>query len=136
MPSAKKQKVHTLNKFISGADSFVGRSIHISKILQGTHQQGDIRYGFIQCLCISLMAVCSSRIKSISRWDSNDVDWILRKGDELFKSFNKFKLLGVEDLLTKIEIYSHSIDIALLENRKGEITSSIYMTSIGDIVGN
>ena len=82
------------------------------------------------------MAVCSSRIKSISRWDSNDVDWILRKGDELFKSFNKFKLLGVEDLLTKIEIYSHSIDIALLENRKGEITSSIYMTSIGDIVGN
>ena len=40
MPSAKKQKVHTLNKFISGADSFVGRSIHISKIVQGTHQQG------------------------------------------------------------------------------------------------
>ena len=37
-------------------------------------------------------------------------------------SLNKLKLLGVEDLLTKIEIYSRSIDIALLENRTGEIS--------------
>ena len=139
MLSAKKQKIHTLNKFISETDSFVGRSIHISKIVQGTHHQGDIRYGStvgIQCLCISLMAVCWSFTKSISRWDSNDLDRILRKGDELFKSLNKFKLLGVEDLPTKIGIYSHSTDIALLENRSGEITLSICMTSIGDIVGN
>ena len=137
MLSAKKQEIHTLNKFISETNSFVGRSIHISKIAQGTHYQGDIRYGStagIQCLCISLMAVCWSLIKSTSRWDSNG--WILRKVDELFKSLNKFKLLGAEDLPTKIEIYSHSVDIALLDNRTGEITSSIYMTSIGDIVGN
>ena len=138
MLSATKQKIHTLNKFISETDSFF-RLIHISKIVQGTHHQGDIRYGStvgIQCLCISLMAVCWSFTKSISRWDSNDLDRILRKGDELFKSLNKFKLLGDEELPTKIEIYSHSIDIALLENRTGEITSSIYMTSTGDIVGN
>ena len=109
------------------------------KIAQVTHHQGDIRYGStagIQCLFISFIAVCWSLIKSISRWDSNDLDRILRKGDELFKSLNKFKLLGVEDLPTKIGIYSHSTDIALLENRSGEITSSICMTSIGDIVGN
>ena len=37
---------------------------------------------------------------------------------------------------TKIEIYSHSIDIALLENRTTEITSRIYLTSIGNIVGS
>ena len=54
----------------------------------------------------------------------------------MFKSINKFKLLEVEDLTIKIEIYSHSIDTALLESRTGEITSSTYMTSIGDIVGN
>ena len=139
MLSAKKQKNHTLNKFISETDSFVGRSIHISKIVQGIHHQGDIRYGStagIQCLCISLMAVCWSLIKSISRWDSNDLDRILRKSDELFKSLNKFKLLGVEDVPTKTVIYSHCTDNALLENRTGEITSSMYMTLIGDIVGN
>ena len=54
----------------------------------------------------------------------------------MFKSINKFKLLEVEDLTIKIEIYSHSIDTALLESRTGEITSSTYMTSIGDIVGH
>ena len=75
MLSAKKQEIHTLNKFISETNSFVGRSIHISKIAQGTHYQGDIRYGStagIQCLCISLMAVCWDLIKSVSRWDSNN----------------------------------------------------------------
>ena len=35
-----------------------------------------------------------------------------------------------------MDIYHHSIDIALLENKTGEITSSRYMTSIVDIVGN
>ena len=53
----------------------------------------DVCYGStagIQCLCISLLAVCWSRIRSISRWDSNDLNWILRKGHELFKSINKF----------------------------------------------
>ena len=35
-----------------------------------------------------------------------------------------------------MEIYSHSIDIALLENKTGEITSSRHLTSIVDIVGN
>ena len=60
MLSATKQKIHTLNKFISETDSFF-RLIHISKIVQGTHHQGDIRYGStagIQYLCISLTVVC------------------------------------------------------------------------------
>ena len=96
MLSAKKQKNQTLNKFISEKDSFVSRSIRISKVVQGTHHQGVIGYGTtagIQCSCISLMAVCWSHIKSIPRWNSNDLDRILKKGDEFFKSLNKFKLL-------------------------------------------
>ena len=66
-----------------------------------THHEMDIRYGTtaaIQCLCISLMAVCWSLIKSISRWDdSNDLDQILGKAGELFKCVNKLKLLEVEN---------------------------------------
>ena len=54
------------------------------------------------------MAVCWSLIKSIPSLDNNKLDRILRKADGLFKSLNKFKLLGVEDLPTKIEVYSHS----------------------------
>ena len=70
MLSAKKQRIQTLNKFISETDSFVGRSIHLSKMVQGTNHQGDISYGStvsIQWLCISLMAACGRLIKSISR---------------------------------------------------------------------
>ena len=40
MLSAKKEKIQTLNKFISETENFVSRSIHISKIVQGTHHQG------------------------------------------------------------------------------------------------
>ena len=40
-----KQKNQTLNKIVSETDSFVSRSIHISKIVQGTHHQWDNRYG-------------------------------------------------------------------------------------------
>ena len=54
----------------------------------------------------------------------------------MFKSLSKFELLGVEDLPTKMEIYSHSIDIAFLENKTSGVTSSTYLTSIIDIVGN
>ena len=137
MLSAKKYKIQTLNKYVSEMDSLVSGSIYISKIVPGIHHHENICYGTtasIQCLCISLMAVCWSLIKSISRRDSIDLDPVTGKGDELFKPLNKFKLLGVVDLPTKIEIYSHLIDAALLENRTGEITSSIYSTSEGDIV--
>ena len=106
MLSAKKYKIQTLNKYVSEMDSFVSRSIYISKIVPGIHHHGDICYGTtasIQCLCISLMALCWSLIKSISRWDSIDLDQVTGKGDELFKPLNKLKLLGVGDLPTKIE---------------------------------
>ena len=139
MLPAKKRRTQTLNNFISETYSFVSRSIHIIKNCPGYPSSREYSYettAGIQCLCVSLMAVCWSLIKSISKWDSNDFDQILRKGDELFKSLNKFKLLGVEDLPTKIEIYSHSIDIVLLGKKIGEITSSRYLTSIVDIVGN
>ena len=36
----------------------------------------------------------------------------------------------------KMKLYKHSIDIAVLENKTCEITSSRYLTSIVDIVGN
>ena len=37
MLSATEQKIDTLSKFISETDSFVSRSIHISKIIHGAH---------------------------------------------------------------------------------------------------
>ena len=43
--SGKKQKTNTLNNFITETDSFISRSIHISKIFYGTHHQEGICFG-------------------------------------------------------------------------------------------
>ena len=59
-----------------------------------------------------------------------------KKGDGLFQSLNNLKALGVEDMPIKMKLYKHSIDIAVLENKTCEITSSRYLSSIVDIVGN
>lgn len=37
---------------------------------------------------------------------------------------------------TKIDIYSHSIDISLFEKRIGKAMSSIHFISIEDVLGN
>ena len=128
----KKKKTKTLNKFVSETDSFVSRSIYISKIVPSSRGyplwnhckypmsmdtcNGSITDIHLCILChshngqhlfILLMAVCWNLMKCISRWGSIGLDQILEKSDELCQSLNKFKLLGVEDLPTRIEIYSY-----------------------------
>ena len=66
----------------------------IMNVVQVTHHQGDIRYG--------IMSVCWTLFKSVSIWDSFDLDCILQKGDLLFKSLNNYKYPGMEDLPQEI----------------------------------
>ena len=47
---------------------------------------------------------------SVTTWDGTDLDMILVNGDWLFKSFNKYRLLGVDDLPRSVNIYGHSVD--------------------------
>ena len=45
----------------------------IMKVLQTTHDSGDIRYGIskgMQCSCMSLMSVCWTLFKSARIWQS------------------------------------------------------------------
>ena len=52
------------------------------KVVQATHQQGDIRYGMsrgIQCSCMSLMSVCWTLFKTESMRHSFDLDCMLQK---------------------------------------------------------
>ena len=56
------------------------------KVVQVTPHQGDIRYGMsrcMQCSSMSLMLVCWTLFKSVSKWDSFDLDLTLQKGDLL-----------------------------------------------------
>ena len=110
---------------------------NIVNIVQATHHQGDSRYGAsagIQCSCMSLMAVCWNMFKSVARWDRYDLDRILQSGDQLFKSLNMFRVLGVDDLPARVSIYDSAVDIVFLENKTGEITLNVYLISMTDIL--
>ena len=69
-------------------------------------------------------------------WDLIDLDSILQKGDELFKSINEFKYLGVEDLPNGFLIENCLIDVIVLEDRSGEITAGAYLVSITGIISS
>ena len=108
------------------------------KVVQATHNRGNIRYGMsggIQCSCLSLMSVCWTLFKSVSIWDSFDLHCILQKGDFLFKSLNNYKYLGKEDLPHEFFI-ENSINVEFLNNRRGEITAGAYLVHITEIVSD
>ena len=59
---------------------------------------------------------------------------ILENGDRLFKSWNQYRLLGVDDLPRSVDVYSHAVDIFLLDNKTGEITLNVYLVSSKEII--
>ena len=65
------------------------------------------------------MSVCWNTFISITTWDGADLDMISEYGDELFKSLNQYRLLGVDDLPRTVNIYSYSVEIFLLDNKTG-----------------
>ena len=102
----------------------------IMKVVQATHQPGDIRYGMsreIQCSSISLMSICWTLFKSVSIPDFFNLDCILQKGDILFKSLNNYKHLGMKDLSQEIFVENSSINIEFLNNKTGEVTAGAYV---------
>ena len=84
------------------------RDYTIIKVVQATHHQGDVKYGIstgrygistgIQCSCMSLVSLRWTLFKSSALCDKFDLDWILGKGDQLFKFIGKFRYLGTDDL--------------------------------------
>ena len=59
------------------------------------------------------MSICWSIVKTIGRWDSDDLDRILQNGNCLFKYFIIFRLLGVEDLPAEVNICGQVVRIEL-----------------------
>ena len=82
------------------------------------------------------MSVCWTLFKSVSILDSFDLDWILQKGDFLFKSLNKYRYPGMEDLPQEFFIENLSINIEFLNIRTGQITAETYLVSITEIVSD
>ena len=73
------------------------RPFAIRKVVQASHRQGDIRYGSDsagkQCTANAYFAIIFSSVKRVSIWKSFDLDYVLKKGDKIFKKVCEDKKL-------------------------------------------
>ena len=84
----------------------------IMKVVQTIYYQVDVRYVTtrgLQCTCMSLNSVTWTLFGSPGLWDRLDLDFILGKGDQLFKFIGKFRFLGMEDLTQEFLVENSSI---------------------------
>ena len=82
---------------------------------------------------MSHMSVSLTLFKPPSFWDLFDLNSILQKGDELFKSLHKFRYLGVEDFPNGFLKENCLTSVYFLENRTNKITAEAYFPSITDL---
>ena len=100
------------------------RDYTIVRVVQATHHQGDVRYGAsrgTECSCISLISVSWKLFKYPGLWNNFYLDYILGKGEYLFKFINKFRYLWMEDSPQEFLIENFSVNVEFLENKTGEI---------------
>ena len=82
-------------------ESNPGPTYNIVKFIKASFHQGNPMFGKtagIQCACNALFSICWSKVKSIGCWKTCDVDYVLIKGDELFKNINLERYLEPRDL--------------------------------------
>lgn len=92
------------------------------KVVLGSFHQGDPRFGEssgIQCACNALYSICFSSIKKVSVWKSFDLDYVLEKGDELFKRLGKFRPLFMDEMPSSVLIERSNIEIEKLSRLYG-----------------
>ena len=98
----------------------------IIKVVQANHHQGDSRYGTsrdIHCSCMSLISVRWTLFRCPDQCDKLDLNSILGKWDQFFKSLGKFRCHGMEDLPQEFLVEVFEVNVQFLENKAREITA-------------
>ena len=68
-----------------------GPTYNIIKLVKASFHQDNTMFGETagtQCACNALFSLCWARIKSVAYWNSCDLDYVLIKGDEIYKNIN------------------------------------------------
>lgn len=84
-------------------------------IIRATFHQGNQKFGTTrgtQCTCIALYGICFSVIKSIARWNENDLESVVEKGDLLYKKQPEGTFLSCADLPRLVEIENLSLPVS------------------------
>ena len=83
---------------------------------------------------MSLITVIWTLFRSPGQWKKLDLDGLLGKGDQLFKSLNRFRYLGIEDLPQEFSM--QGLNMQFLENKVWEITAGTHLIFIVKTVNN
>ena len=105
-------------------ESNPGPTYNILKIVKASYHQGNPMFGYSagkQCLCNALFAICWNLAKKVCFWNSIDLDFILIKGDALYKILCLDRYLGPEDLPEQIKINDNEVKVSYIENVTAEI---------------
>ena len=73
----------------------------------------------IQCTCTSLYSVCFSFFRPIFEWSSEDLEYVIVKGDQLYKEQNTLTLLSCVDLPRIVDIENVKVTVTFLANILG-----------------
>ena len=93
-----------------------------NKLIQGHFSQCHEKSGQLaglQCVAMALYAAAFTCVKQISRWTSDTTDNIIEQGNELFKSINKHRYLGVEGIPATVNIFDLPVTVSLNFNVHG-----------------
>ena len=68
------------------------------KVVRGSFHQGNERFGESagkQCTCCSLFSIAFTKVKSLGYLDSNDIDFVVENGDQIYKELNKRTFIDI-----------------------------------------
>lgn len=79
----------------------------VLKSIQANFHQGDENFGNTegsQCAINSLVALCFSTVKIISTWNNVHLNFVLEKGDSIYKNLGFTGNLSFDDLPQSIDL--------------------------------
>ena len=92
------------------------------KVINGNFHQGDPLFDITtgtQCVCNSLFSICWSTIRRTALWNTLNLDFILIKGDAIYKCLNVSGHLSFDDLPRTVDIDADTFNVPMLRNETG-----------------
>ena len=119
--------VFKLLKLLIDGDVESNPGPHHDKSVLGTFHQGDLKYGDtagVQCMCNALFSLCWAKVKKVSLWKSFDLDYVLDRGDEVYKQLNKKGFLLILDLPSVVAVEEHPFHVNMIHNETGFLSQN------------
>ena len=123
--SDNNEEIPSTSKTNIPADKNSSLNYAFAEVISGNFNQGHPQYresAGIQCGVIVIYSICFNIIRKVSTWTSNDLDFILKEGSDLFIKCGYDNILALDELPTAMEIYNSIITL----KRIGDIDTTEF----------